>query len=174
MQLADPEVLLHQLSAQLHEYLRQHAITQPLMLGIHSGGYTLAQRLHQALAISSPLGAIDISFQRDDFAKHGLHSVERGSRLPMDISERDVILVDDSLYTGRTVRAAINELFDYGRARRIILVCLIARDGRELPIQADVCALTVTLADQDMLKLLGTTPLRLELHQRKAEHGATR
>lgn len=172
--LADPEVLLQELVTQLQQFLQREAIVNPLMLGIHSGGSVLAQRLHSALAIESPLGEIDISFQRDDFAKHGLHSVERGSRLPVDISERVVILVDDILYTGRTARAAINELFDYGRAQRILLVCLISRGGRELPIQADVCAAHVELGDQEVLKLLGPTPLRLELHQRPAETGATR
>lgn len=174
MQLADPEVLLQQLGTQLKHYLQEQLIAQPVMLGIHSGGYTLAQRLHRLLNIETPLGVIDISFQRDDFSKHGLHTVDRGSRLPVDINERDVILVDDILYTGRTVRAAINELFDYGRARRIILVCLISRGGRELPIQADVCALHLQLAETQVLKLLGETPLRLELYQRPAEPGVSR
>lgn len=174
MQLPDPEKLLAQLSVQLQDHLRQHGITRPIMLGILSGGYLLAQRLHQELAIESPLGAIDISFQRDDFSKHGLHSVERGSKLPMDVNDRDVILVDDILYTGRTVRAAMNELFDYGRPRRIVLVCLISRDGRELPIQADVCAVTLTLADQQVIKLSGLSPLRLALQQRQTETGVSR
>lgn len=173
MQLPDPEELLAELSEQLQDYLRHHNIERPIMLGILSGGYLLAQRLHQQLGIESPVGAIDISFQRDDFAKHGLHNVERGSQLPMDVNDRDVILVDDILYTGRTIRAAMNELFDYGRARRIILVCLISRDGRELPIQPDVCAVSLTLADQQVIKLSGLNPLRLALQQRPLKTGAS-
>ena len=122
MQLADPEHLLQQLCRQLQDYLHANHISQPLMLGIYSGGYALARRLHAMLGFKTPLGVVDISFQRDDFSRHGLHTVDRGSSLPIDINERDVILVDDILFTGRTARAAINELFDYGRARRIILL----------------------------------------------------
>ena len=106
-------------------------------------GAWLAQRLHAALNIASPLGALNINFYRDDFAQSGLHTLDRASHIPVDINARDVILVDDILYTGRTIRAAMNELFDYGRPKSITLVCLIARDGRELPIQPDFIGLTL-------------------------------
>ncbi len=158
----DAESLLHELTQSLRTYLADHAISQPAMIGIYSGGAWLAQRLHAELNIASPLGALNINFYRDDFAQSGLHTHDRASHIPVDITGRDVILVDDILYTGRTIRAAMNELFDYGRPKSITLVCLIARDGRELPIQPDVCAMSITLAQAEVIKLRGPAPLSLE------------
>lgn len=167
----DAETLLHELKAALRQYLIDHAISQPAMIGIYSGGAWLAQRLHTELHIQSPLGALNINFYRDDFAQTGLHGHDHASHIPVDINGRDVILVDDILYTGRTVRAAMNELFDYGRPKSITLVCLIARNGRELPIQADICAREITLAHAEVIKLRGPAPLRLEQLRRATEQG---
>ncbi len=158
----DAESLLHTLTQSLQTYLADHGISHPAMIGIYSGGAWLAQRLHTDLTIESPLGALNINFYRDDFAQNGLHTLDRASHIPVDINGRDVILVDDILYTGRTIRAAMNELFDYGRPKSITLVCLIARDGRELPIQPDVCALNINLAQAEVIKLRGPAPLSLE------------
>jgi pyrimidine operon attenuation protein / uracil phosphoribosyltransferase len=165
----DAEALLSVLKQKLATYLDQHDIGNPLMIGIHSGGAWLAARLHAALALRSPLGALNIAFYRDDFARAGLQASEHKSHLPVDVSERDVVLVDDILYTGRTIRGAINELFDYGRPKSITLVCLLVRDGRQLPIQADVCAQVVELGAHEVLKLRGPEPLYIE-RKLRAQH----
>ncbi|WP_028357164.1 bifunctional pyr operon transcriptional regulator/uracil phosphoribosyltransferase PyrR [Brackiella oedipodis] len=119
----------------LHKYSPQDTH----LIGIYSGGAWLAQRLQQDLQISTPLGFINTSFYRDDFHKIGLHSQVAPSQINFDLEHKHLILIDDILYTGRSVRAAINELFDYGRPQTINLAVLIDRGGRQLPIQADVC-----------------------------------
>jgi len=100
-------------------------------------------RLHKALGLTQPLGAIDVSFYRDDFGSKGLHPQPQRTDVPFVVEGADVIIVDDVLYTGRTTRAAINELFDYGRPARVDLAVLVDRGGRELPIAARYCALTL-------------------------------
>ena len=109
------------------------------LVGITSGGAWLAEKLQTDLALDGEAGSISSSMHRDDFAKRGLASGSQ-TKLPFEVDGADIIILDDVLYTGRTIRAVINELFDYGRPRTITLICLIARDGRELPIQPDVCA----------------------------------
>jgi pyrimidine operon attenuation protein / uracil phosphoribosyltransferase len=160
------EALYQQLRLKLVAFLDQQAISNPLMIGVHAGGAWLAQRLHTDLQIRSPLGAISIAYYRDDFASNGLQARSEKTHLPVDVSERDVILVDDILYTGRTVRAAINELFDFGRPRSISFVCLLTRNGRQLPIQADVSAGYLELPAGESIKLRGPAPLYLEKTQR--------
>ena len=113
------------------------------LVGIHTGGVWLAERLHQALALTAPLGSIDVSFYRDDFASRGLRPGTKTSFLPFDVEGADIVIVDDVLYTGRTIRAALNELFDYGRPARVDLAVLVDRGGRELPISARYCAHTL-------------------------------
>lgn len=110
------------------------------LVGIHSGGAWLAHRLHQELGLPAPMGTLDISFYRDDFDRIGLHSQVLPSDIPFSVAGRHLILVDDVLYTGRTIRAAMNELFDYGRPASIRLVVLIDRGGRQLPVCADFAA----------------------------------
>ena len=170
----DAESLLQELTQSLRTYLDHHAISRPAMIGIYSGGAWLAGRLHTALGIESPLGALNINFYRDDFAQSGLHTHERASHIPLDINGCDVVLVDDIVYTGRTIRAAMNELFDYGRPKSITLVCLIARNGRELPIQPDVCALSISLAQAEVIKLRGPSPLSLERRMRALDPKETK
>jgi pyrimidine operon attenuation protein/uracil phosphoribosyltransferase len=108
-----------------------------LIVGIHTGGVRVARALHDRLSPQAPLGSLDISFYRDDFSRIGLHPRVRRSELPFTLDDRTVLLVDDVLYSGRTVRAALNELFDYGRPARVLLAVLIERTGHELPIRAD-------------------------------------
>ena len=115
------------------------------LVGIHTGGVWLAERLHAMLGLREPLGLMDIAFYRDDYAKQGLKHDPKRTRIPFDVGGRDLLLVDDVLYTGRTVRAAMNELFDYGRPRSIRLAALVDRGGRELPIAADFVGATVTV-----------------------------
>jgi pyrimidine operon attenuation protein/uracil phosphoribosyltransferase len=135
----------------------------PLIVGIHSGGVWLAEGLAKALGSTTPIGALDISFYRDDLSRNGLHPTVRPSRIPWDIEGRHLLLVDDVLYSGRTIRAALNEIFDYGRPASVTLAVLIARNGRELPIDAQAVGAKLHLADNQQIKLRGPSPLRLEL-----------
>jgi len=138
-------------------------LNAPVMIGIHTGGVWVAQWLHQQMALSDPLGVLDISFYRDDFDRAGLHPTVRPSHLPCSIEGRDVILVDDVLFTGRTVRAALNEIFDYGRPHKVGLAVLYQRDGRELPICARWSGQDLNLAPGAHIKLSGPEPLGVEL-----------
>ena len=142
---------------------------QAAMIGIFTGGVWLARALHAALGLQQPLGRVDISFYRDDFSQIGLHPQVRASDIPFAVDGRDIILVDDVLYTGRTVRAAMNEIFDYGRPARILLAVLVDRGGHELPVAADVAALRLIATAGEHIKLRGPDPLRLELEQREPQ-----
>ncbi|MDP5009564.1 MAG: bifunctional pyr operon transcriptional regulator/uracil phosphoribosyltransferase PyrR [Glaciimonas sp.] len=124
------------------------------IVGIYSGGAWLAERLMKALLPNNDrLGFIDVSFYRDDFAKKGLKVDVKPTQIAFNVDGATILLVDDVLYTGRTTRAAINELFDYGRPAKIMLAALVDRGGRELPIAADFVAETVMLADGESLEL---------------------
>ncbi|GAB3539516.1 bifunctional pyr operon transcriptional regulator/uracil phosphoribosyltransferase PyrR [Noviherbaspirillum agri] len=123
------------------------------IVGIYSGGAWLAERLAADLQLNDRLGFIDVSFYRDDYAAKGLHAEVKPTHIPFEVENATIVLVDDVLYTGRTTRAAINELFDYGRPAKIMLAALVDRGGRELPIAADFIADTVTLADDQQLVL---------------------
>ena len=130
--LPDPEALCAQLVLQI----KPQVSADTALVGIHTGGVWLAERLHAALGIVLPLGVLDISFYRDDFDQAGLHPQIKPSQIPFDVNGRHIVLVDDVLFTGRTVRGAMNELFDYGRPASISLAVLIDRGGRELPVAA--------------------------------------
>jgi len=125
----------------------------PELAGIHSGGAWLAKRLASDLGIER-FGVINVALHRDDYAKKGLHSQASPTSLPFDVDGRRIVLVDDVLYTGRTVRAAINELYDYGRPAAIELAVLAERGGRELPIAARFVGAHVELADDATLVLV--------------------
>jgi len=115
------------------------------IVGIYSGGAWLAERLAAAFGLEDRLGFVDVSFYRDDYASKGLRADVRPSQIPFDVDGATILLVDDVLYTGRTTRAAINTLFDYGRPTRIMLAALMDRGGRELPVAADFVAETIEL-----------------------------
>jgi len=149
MSLPDAEKLL----ADLIQKIRPDVDAQTALVGIHTGGVWLAERLHRALGLTQPLGMLDVSFYRDDFGQIGLHPQVRPSEIPFDVGGRDIIVVDDVLYTGRTIRAAMNELFDYGRPASIRLAALVDRGGRELPIAAHYVGATLMLPDDQMLVL---------------------
>jgi pyrimidine operon attenuation protein / uracil phosphoribosyltransferase len=122
------------------------------IVGIYSGGAWLAERLAAEIQLKERLGFIDVSFYRDDYAERGLHADVKPTQIPFEVEDATILLVDDVLYTGRTTRAAINELFDYGRPAKIMLAALVDRGGRELPIAADFIADNVTLdADQQLV-----------------------
>ena len=120
-----------------------HVTPATALVGIYTGGLWLAERLHKALGIAQPLGAIDVSFYRDDYGSKGLHAKPQRTEIPFDVDGAHVILVDDVLFTGRTTRAALNELFDFGRPGVVELAVLVDRGGRELPVAARYCAHTL-------------------------------
>ncbi|MCL2645252.1 MAG: bifunctional pyr operon transcriptional regulator/uracil phosphoribosyltransferase PyrR [Betaproteobacteria bacterium] len=139
MQLPDAEALCHQLAEQIRPHLQPNTV----LIGIRTGGEWLARRLHVLLELRQPPGAIDISFYRDDYGAKGLHARPQRTNIPFSIENAPVILVDDVLYTGRTTRAALNEIFDFGRPASVELAVLVDRGGRELPIAARYCAHTL-------------------------------
>ncbi len=135
--------------------------SQPVIVGIETGGVWIAEQLQQRIAPNAELGRLNISFYRDDFTRKGLHPTVKPSSLPTNIDDRTIILVDDVLQSGRTVRAAMNEIFDYGRPKKILLVILIDRGEREIPVQADIVGATMQLDSGSHIKLEGPDPLKL-------------
>jgi pyrimidine operon attenuation protein/uracil phosphoribosyltransferase len=125
------------LIAQMAKAISPTLTPDTAIVGIHTGGVWVAERLHALLRSPLPVGTLDISFYRDDFSRIGLHPQVKPSNLPFELEGRDILLVDDVLYSGRTVRAAMNELFDYGRPASIRLAVLVDRGGHELPIRPD-------------------------------------
>ncbi len=154
--------------ARMAEALRPYLARNPLMIGIRTGGAWVAARLHERLGLREPLGTLDISFYRDDFTRIGMNPQVRASSLPVDIDDRHIILVDDVLHTGRTIRAALNEIFDYGRPASVTLAVLIERDGRELPIEAQVVGAHLKLDRSQHVKLTGPDRLELKIQEASA------
>jgi len=159
---------MQQLIKKMADDLRQKfgndvAVEDALMVGIHTGGVWVAEQLHQLLEIKQPLAQLDISFYRDDFSRIGMNPQVKPSQLPTSVDDCHIILVDDVLHTGRTIRAALNEIFDYGRPATVTLVVLGERSGRELPIQADVVGKHIQLDEHEHVKLTGPEPLKLEV-----------
>lgn len=134
----DAEALYQTLAAQIKTGLK--SAPGAAIVGIHSGGAWLAERLAADLGMEERLGFVDVSFYRDDYAERGLRPDVKPSQIPFEVAGATILLVDDVLYTGRTTRAAINELFDYGRPEKIMLAALVDRGERELPIAADFVA----------------------------------
>jgi len=157
--LPDAEALLPKLAAEL----KARVTPATAMIGLHTGGAWLAERLHPLLGLREPLGLMDIAFYRDDYAKAGLKHDPKRTRIPFEVEGREILLVDDVLYTGRTVRAAMNELFDYGRPRSIVLVVLADRGGRQLPIAAQHCGTQVEVPAGMRLRLKRAADGRLSL-----------
>ena len=166
MSLPDAEALCEALVAQLRPRLGPKSA----MIGIHTGGAWLAERLHARLGVKEALGLMDIAFYRDDYHAQGLHHDPKRTRIPFDVNGRELLLVDDVLYTGRTVRAAMNELFDYGRPASIALVVLADRGGRQLPICAQYCGAQLEVPPGMRLRLQRGTDgkLALELEATRA------
>jgi len=157
--LPDAEQLLAALVAQM----RPHVSVDTGLIGIVTGGAWLAERLHAALNLKVPCGTLDVSFYRDDFHDKGLKRKVAPSDIPFEVEGRDLILVDDVLYTGRTLRAAMNELFDYGRPASIRLASLVDRGGRELPIAAQFVGATIELPAKQNVELRRDAQGRLSL-----------
>ena len=155
--------LLDEMEAGLRQLLQERGGSAPALIGIRTGGVWLAAELARRLQIEEPFGELDISFYRDDFSRIGLNPKVKPSSLPFDTADRDVVLIDDVIMSGRTIRAAMNEIFDYGRPASIILATLIDLGARELPVQPDVRGIALALAAGQRIKLRGPDPLRIEM-----------
>jgi len=155
--------LMDQIHQQLHQHLSQKNITNPCMIGIHTGGVWLAEYLHQKMHIEVPLGKLDISFYRDDFTRIGMHPQVKPSDISFDIEGQHILLVDDVVQSGRTIRAAMNEIFDYGRPASITLITLVDRAERELPIQPTIVGIRSDLTKDQQLNLTNDHSLTLTL-----------
>ena len=149
MKLPEAEKLCEQLVTELKPRIGPKSA----MVGLYTGGAWLAERLHQMLGMKTPLGLMDIAFYRDDYAARGLKHDPKRTKIPFDVNGAELLLVDDVLYSGRTVRAAMNELFDYGRPQSISLVVLADRGGRQLPICAQHIGAKVDVAPEMRLRL---------------------
>jgi pyrimidine operon attenuation protein/uracil phosphoribosyltransferase len=165
IKIPKPADLLQVMAEDLRQRLEQQHISNPCMIGIQTGGVWVAKQLHKALGLSQPLGKLNITFYRDDFTRIGMHPQVTPSSLEFEVDDQHIILVDDVLHTGRTIRAALNEIFDYGRPASVILVTLVDRPGRELPICADVTGVQLPLSVNQHIKLTGPEPLQLELQE---------
>lgn len=129
------------------------------MVGIATGGAWVAEAVNARLSSPLPLGHLNAAFYRDDFHSRGLKARVEPSRLPFSVDKQHVVLVDDVLMTGRTVRAAMNELFDYGRPASITLAVMFDIGRRELPVQADVCAQVLQLKAGQRMQIDGPSPM---------------
>ncbi len=158
-----------QLLTALTEQMRPAIGPETGLIGIHTGGVWVAERLHQALKLQTPLASLDVSFYRDDYQARGLHRDVKRSEIPFEVEGRDIVLVDDVLYTGRTIRAALNEIFDYGRPTAVRLATLVDRDGRQLPIAAQFVGATLALKPGQSVGLKRDARGRLELVLREAK-----
>ncbi len=159
----DIQLALESMAAEIRATLSDK---QPLLIGIHSGGVWVAEALADMLGadfFDASLGTLNIAYYRDDFTRIGMHPQVTPSDLPFSVDDRHLLLVDDVLQSGRTIRAALNEIFDYGRPAAVTLAVLIERNGRELPIQADIVGQSITLTPEQHIKLNNQDGLKLEL-----------
>ena len=147
----DAEALYRDLLKSMQTLMATYS-TPPQLVGIASGGVWLAERLHTDLGLPGKVGTLSSSMHRDDFAKRGLATGSQ-THLPFDVNGAHLVVVDDVLYTGRTLRAVINELFDYGRPASVRLAVLVDRGGRELPVQPDVAIARINLPASQSLAL---------------------
>lgn len=168
MNLPDAEDLVQQLVRQM----RGRLSAASGVIGIRTGGEWLAERLHRELGVALPLGILDISFYRDDFGTAGLHHQIRPSKIPFEVEGRHIVLVDDVLYSGRTVRAAMNELFDYGRPAKIELAVLVDRGERQLPIAAQYVGATLAVPAGKLLRLARDAQEKFSLRLSDAKSAA--
>jgi pyrimidine operon attenuation protein/uracil phosphoribosyltransferase len=155
--------LLEQLETAIRQQIEHRQLHNPVLIGIHSGGAWIAEQIHQRLGIQEPLGLLDITFYRDDFSQIGMHPKVKTSQLPTHLEGRDIILIDDVFYTGRTIRAALNEIFDYGRPNQVLLAVLIERNGRQIPLQPDCVGGQINLPAGQRIKLTGPEPLAIHI-----------
>jgi pyrimidine operon attenuation protein / uracil phosphoribosyltransferase len=159
MQLPNPENLLAEITAKVIEQLKPNSA----LVGIHSGGVWLMNRMLNNITQDIPYGMLDAAMYRDDYARRGLKSEPKPSNIAFDVTDKHIILIDDIFYTGRTTRAAMNELFDYGRPASIALAVLINRGGAELPIAPNIVGAEILMKPNQSLQLSLDTKGKLHL-----------
>jgi len=160
---SDIQLVLQKMAADIQQTLEGK---KPLIIGIHTGGVWVAQALTDIVDpdfFDAPLGTLNIAYYRDDFTRIGMHPQVTPSDLPFNVDGRHLLLVDDVLHSGRTIRAALNEIFDYGRPASVTLAVLIERNGHELPIHADIVGQSVTLSSDQHINLTNDAGLQLEI-----------
>lgn len=165
--MIDIEQSINAMATDISVAMTKNELSKLLIIGICTGGVWIAERLQKKLGIEQAIGKLNIAFYRDDFSRIGTHPQITPSRLPLNIEDKNLLLVDDVLYTGRTVRAALNEIFDYGRPASVRLAVLIDRGERELPIQADFVGKRLTLKQGEHVSLRGPAQLVLEKTEMK-------
>ena len=151
--LIDVDEYINGMLTEIQTEISAKDLSELLMIGIHTGGVWIAEKLQKNLNLQKPLGKLNIAFYRDDFSRIGTHPQVTPSKLPFEIEDKHLLLVDDVLHTGRTIRAALNEIFDYGRPASVRLAVLIDRGEHELPIQADFIGKRLTLKPGEHVKL---------------------
>lgn len=161
--ITDIEQTIDKIFKKIHFAISEEDLSELLMIGIHTGGVWVAEMLHKKLNLQKPLGKLNIAFYRDDFSRIGTHPQVTPSKLPFEIENKHLLLVDDVLHTGRTIRAALNEIFDYGRPASVRLAVLIDRGAHELPIQADFIGKRLTLKQGEHVKLCRPQSLDAQL-----------
>jgi len=159
MQLPDPETLLTEITTKIQLQLQPNSA----LVGIHSGGVWILNRILETLKKDIPHGMLDAAMYRDDYAKRGLKNAPKPSNIAFDVTDKHIILIDDIFYTGRTTRAAMNEIFDYGRPASITLAVLINRGGAELPIAPNIVGAEILLKPNQNLQLSQDTKSKLHL-----------
>jgi pyrimidine operon attenuation protein/uracil phosphoribosyltransferase len=166
MQLPNPEILLADITAKIAALITPNSA----LVGIHSGGVWLMRRVLETLKSEIPFGTLDAALYRDDYAARGLKANLKPSDIAFDVTDKHIILIDDIFYTGRTTRAAMNELFDYGRPASITLAVLINRGGAQLPITPNITGADILLQANQSLQLSQDTKgkLHLEIEQNNA------
>jgi pyrimidine operon attenuation protein / uracil phosphoribosyltransferase len=166
MNLPNPETLLADISAQIKMHIDAHGVANCALVGIHSGGVWLMDRILKSLKLDIANGTLDAAMYRDDYNQRGLKAEPKPANISFDITDKHLILIDDIFYTGRTTRAAMNELFDYGRPASITLAVLINRGGAQLPITPQIVGAEMALKTNQNLQLsmdtLGKLHLKLE------------
>ena len=162
--------LLSSMAQNLSHYLKDKDIDQYEFVGIRTGGLWVAKAIQQHMNNQQALGELDISFYRDDFTQIGLNPTVSPSHLPFETNDKHIILFDDVLMSGRTVRAAMNELFDYGRPASITLAVLINIDQPELPISPQVVGANLSLLEGQRIKLFGPEELYLQIQDASKIH----
>jgi pyrimidine operon attenuation protein / uracil phosphoribosyltransferase len=164
MNLPNPETLLADISAQIKTHIDAHGAANCALVGIHSGGVWLMDRILKSLKLEIVNGTLDAAMYRDDYNQRGLKAEPKPANISFDITDKHIILVDDIFYTGRTTRAAMNELFDYGRPASITLAVLINRGGAELPIAPNIVGAEMPLKANQSLQLSMDTKNKLHLN----------
>jgi pyrimidine operon attenuation protein / uracil phosphoribosyltransferase len=159
MHLPNPENLLSDITTRIAALIKPSTA----IVGIHSGGVWLMERILSDIQADVPHGTLDAAFYRDDYAQRGLKNTSQAASISFDVQDKHIVLIDDIFYTGRTTRAAINELFDYGRPASITLAVLINRGGAQLPIQPQIVGANIPLNATQRFQLSQTTEGKLNL-----------